>query len=721
MMHKFVYALFIGLATILFGITLTAPVTTHAAEIQVAGLSAADAIIKDENGQVVTNSTSFDKYQDYTVNYNWSIPNGVKVAGNTSTVTVPSGLEPSSDIAFDIKDANGVTVGTFAIKAGSSTGTITYNQAADSASNRTGSLSFHAAGTSDNNNTGSGWTINKIGWISGQDSKGTPTQLTWNVAFNSKSAAIGNATITDTLGPNQTFIPDSVYAATGDYDANGNFIPDGGTIAPTVRVNGSTITFSFTNVNKAVDMYYKTTPQLVNNDGKWTNTATSSNGGTVSATVSWGGSGTGSGSALGTAVLNKTAPDGTKLAGAVYKLVDSTGDVIIPELTTNENGQITINDLNPGTYSLVEVAAPAGYMVNTMPHDFTIVAGDTTPVTVSAVDDKDTDLGGGGSLDQGSVTVTKTGANGVALPGAVFELKDAASTVIKDGLTTDNEGHLYIPGLAAGTYTLVETQAPEGYELNPTPTEFTIPTTGGNQSVTVTDQPTSTAPGTTTPTTPEEPGTTTPEQPGTTTPTEPTTPTNPATPEEPGTTTPTNPVTPEQPGTTEPGTTTPTNPVTPEQPGTTTPTNPAAPEEPGTTVPTTPVTPGEPGTTAPTTPVTPSQPGTTPTAPVAPTTPTVPGTTPETPTTPSEPGTTTPTVPGTTPNTPGMTPSGQGSADNGTGSATAPATSGQGTTTPATTDRLPQTSDQPAPIAVVIGLLMLVGLGGFVWFRKTEK
>ena len=68
-----------------------------------------------------------------------------------------------------------------------------------------------------------------------------------------------------------------------------------------------------------------------------------------------------------------------------------------------------------------------------------------------------------------------------------------------------------------------------------------------------------------------------------------------------------------------------------------------------------------------------------------------------------------------------MTPSGQGSADNGTGSATAPATSGQGTTTPATTDRLPQTSDQPAPIAVVIGLLMLVGLGGFVWFRKTEK
>lgn len=38
MMHKFVYALFIGLATILFGVTLTAPVTTHAAEIQVAGL-----------------------------------------------------------------------------------------------------------------------------------------------------------------------------------------------------------------------------------------------------------------------------------------------------------------------------------------------------------------------------------------------------------------------------------------------------------------------------------------------------------------------------------------------------------------------------------------------------------------------------------------------------------------------------------------------------------
>lgn len=663
-MRKVIYAVFIGLAALLFGLTVAnQPVTTHAAEIQVSGLGAADAIIKDENGQDVTNSTSFNKYQDYTINYNWSIPDGVQVAGNTSTVTVPAGLEPNADVSFDIKDASGTVVGTFKIQAGSSTGTITYNEAADGVANRKGTLSFFATGTSDNSNHGNGWNINKIGWIGNQNAQGVPTELVWNVAFNSQSAAIGNVTITDTLGPNQTFVPGSVSAPTGNY-VNGVFVPDGGQATPTVSVNGSTIVFSFTNVNKAVDMRYTTTPTLVDGNGKWTNQAVSSNGGTVNATVNWGGSGTGSGDALGSVILNKTAADGSKLAGAVYKLVDAKGNVIIPELTTDANGQITVKDLPAGNYSLIEVTAPTGYAVNTMPHDFTIVAGVTTPVTVSALDDPDTDLGGVGQL--GTVVVDKTGADGIALPGAVFQVLDATGKVIKDGLVTDDLGHVSLSGLAAGTYQLVETQAPSGYELAKQPVEFTIPEAGGTVNVPVSDQKTPDTGGSTTPPT----GPTTPTEPGNPGPTTPTEPGNP----NPGPTTPT------EPGTPNPGPTTPTEPGKPN-PG------PEAPTEPGQPTPE----PGNPtpGPTTPTTPLEPSNP--------------VPG-----PAAPQE-----PQVPGVT--TPGVGLPGQ----SGTGSATTPA--GNGTSSAAAAGKLPQTGEQHSPWLAIIGLLSLGGLGLYGWLRKPVK
>ncbi|MGN1293048.1 MAG: SpaA isopeptide-forming pilin-related protein, partial [Levilactobacillus brevis] len=414
-MRKLIYAILVGIAALLVGVGLTHPVVGHAAEVPVTGLSAGDAVIKDANGKVVTGQGPFDRYQSYSVNYAWQIPDGVKLAGNTSTVSVPAGLEPNADISFDITDSTGTVVGHFSIKAGSSTGTVTYNENADAAVNRHGSLSFHASGTSDNNNQGNGWTVNKIGWVSGMEPQGTPNELTWNVAFNSASANIGTVTITDTLGPGQTYVPGSVYAPTGSYDAKGNFIPDGGTLTPAVSVNGSEMTFTFSNVTKAVDMTYKTKPTLTNNEGKWTNTASASNGGSVSATVTWGGSGTGTGEEPSEVTLTKTASDGTKLPDAIYKLEDSLGQVMFSALKTDENGQINLHMLTPGDYTLTEVTAPDGYELNTTPIKFTVVAGQK-PIQLNAVDPKTTTTVP--TPDKGSLLIKKTGMNGVALPGA---------------------------------------------------------------------------------------------------------------------------------------------------------------------------------------------------------------------------------------------------------------------------------------------------------------
>ena len=252
------------------------------------------------------------------------------------------------------------------------------------------------------------------------------------------------------------------------------------------------------------------------------------------------------------------------------------------------------------------------------------------------------------------------------------------------------------------------------------------------------EEPGTTEPGVTEPTEPEEPGTT---EPGTTTPTEPEEPgttepgtTEPTEPEEPGTTEPgvTEPTEPEKPGTTEPGTTEPTEPETPgttnpSEPGTTTPTEPGTteptnPTEPGTTTPGgSGVAPTEPGTTTPTVP-SPTEPSTT-TPGGAGATPTEPGTT--------EPGSTesgsTAPVTGTTPSdqTPatagqgampanGTTANGNndnGSTESGTTGATAQTPSYDANGHHVTATKLPQTNEKHSPVAAVIGLVALVGLG----------
>ncbi len=56
------------------------------------------------------------------------------------------------------------------------------------------------------------------------------------------------------------------------------------------------------------------------------------------------------------------------------------------------------------------------------------------------------------------------------LPGAQFQVKDAAGNVVKDAsgseitLTSDENGYVYLGGLESGTYTITETKVPAGYQ-----------------------------------------------------------------------------------------------------------------------------------------------------------------------------------------------------------------------------------------------------------------
>ncbi|MBC1872979.1 prealbumin-like fold domain-containing protein, partial [Listeria seeligeri] len=60
------------------------------------------------------------------------------------------------------------------------------------------------------------------------------------------------------------------------------------------------------------------------------------------------------------------------LAGAEFELQDSTGKTLQTGLTTNEQGILTVTDLELGDYQLVETKAPAGYELDSTPVVFTI-------------------------------------------------------------------------------------------------------------------------------------------------------------------------------------------------------------------------------------------------------------------------------------------------------------------------------------------------------------
>lgn len=177
------------------------------------------------------------------------------------------------------------------------------------------------------------------------------------------------------------------------------------------------------------------------------------------------------------------------LAGFTFQLLDSHHEPVsqtcwypahnvMNTFTTDTSGAVTLPEsLHPGTYYVHEASAKEPYLRGedleiAIPADRNL-----TPVAVvSFYDDAAT----------GSIEIIKTGVvDGRALAGATFDIRADGdivrtddSIVALDGetvatVTTDERGHARVDHLSLGcgtaTYEVVETQAPEGYLLNPTP------------------------------------------------------------------------------------------------------------------------------------------------------------------------------------------------------------------------------------------------------------
>ncbi|TCJ81293.1 UNVERIFIED_ORG: LPXTG-motif cell wall-anchored protein [Bacillus cereus] len=158
--------------------------------------------------------------------------------------------------------------------------------------------------------------------------------------------------------------------------------------------------------------------------------------------------------------------DRTMLKDAVFKIVDMDGKEVRTNLVTDDKGEILVSDLRPGDYQFIETQAPEHYVLDETAIPFTIKKSQTETITVT----------GKNTLKKGSVELTKIDDidTDTKLAHAVFNLLDADGELVEEGLKTNDEGKIVVENLRPGTYKFIETAAPEHYDLNKTPIEFTI-------------------------------------------------------------------------------------------------------------------------------------------------------------------------------------------------------------------------------------------------------
>ena len=150
---------------VIMGIPFFFKSSVTAAKINVEGLSGAQATVSDSNGQVISGNQGLSEYNYYQVKYNWSIPDSVQVKpGDTAQFTLPSNIRVRSTESFNITDSQGQVVGHAEIKAGSTTGTITFtNVPSTFRYDRHGTLTFYGQGKTVPKTNVNSWMINKGG------------------------------------------------------------------------------------------------------------------------------------------------------------------------------------------------------------------------------------------------------------------------------------------------------------------------------------------------------------------------------------------------------------------------------------------------------------------------------------------------------------------------------------------------------------------------------
>lgn len=190
--------------------------------------------------------------------------------------------------------------------------------------------------------------------------------------------------------------------------------------------------------------------------------------------------------------LRKLDPDsGKQVAGATYAIYNEKGQEL-ERLVTTATGYVESGYLRFGQYTVREVIAPTGYILNKTSYPVTIATNEQK-ITVTGEDERQT-----GRLEiTKDDSVTGSTAQGEAtLKGAVYELRakenilDPADNSVKYAkdavvatLTTDSNAKASIENLYLGKYVLQEKTPSTGYTLDTTKYDISLDYAGSSVEV----------------------------------------------------------------------------------------------------------------------------------------------------------------------------------------------------------------------------------------------
>ena len=159
--------------------------------------------------------------------------------------------------------------------------------------------------------------------------------------------------------------------------------------------------------------------------------------------------------------LIKTSADGSALDGVTFKITPIGDASHSIDRTTQNGGEILVEGLEPGIYSVVETATLPDHILDTTEYHVELSPGKTAEIHLQ--NDR-----------RPSLIISKTDKDtGDPVPGVTFTLRGADGPTITTK-PTGPDGKIVITDLLPGVYTVTEQSVPENYILDTTPQTVTL-------------------------------------------------------------------------------------------------------------------------------------------------------------------------------------------------------------------------------------------------------
>ena len=156
----------------------------------------------------------------------------------------------------------------------------------------------------------------------------------------------------------------------------------------------------------------------------------------------------------GLQIIKSDKDSGKRIAGVKLEIRKMNGE-IIGTYTTDSDGVIYLPKAESGWYTVTELEAASGYLLDTTPHRIEVKDGQTATLEIT-------------NHKSSRILLHKVDkATGKGIYGAVFLLYDSNHNPIGE-YVTDQDGYIYADeGLTDGRYYLREIKAAPGYVLDP--------------------------------------------------------------------------------------------------------------------------------------------------------------------------------------------------------------------------------------------------------------